>query len=53
MYSWLHLAAVVIAEHVIGALLALLSCNVISELSSTKQTKEDGSEIEREELHDQ
>jgi hypothetical protein len=31
----------------------LLSADVISELRSTEQTKEDGSEIEREELHDQ
>jgi len=33
--------------------LALLGTDVISELGSTKQDKKDGSEIEREELHDQ
>jgi hypothetical protein len=31
----------------------LLSADVISELRSTEQDKKDGSEIEREELHDQ
>ena len=49
--SWLELAALVIRHA--GASLALLSANVISELGSTEQSKEDGSEIEREELHDQ
>jgi len=36
-----------------GALLALLSADVISELSSTEQDKKEGSEIERKEFHDQ
>lgn len=49
--SWFDLAALVIRHA--GALLALLSANVISELRSTEQDKEDGGEIEREELHDQ
>ncbi len=51
MYSWLELAALVVRHA--GVSLALLSTDVVSELSSTEQTKEDGSEIEREELHDQ
>lgn len=53
MYSWLHLAAVVIAEHVVGALLALLSANVISELGSTEEQQEQGREVERCESHNQ
>jgi hypothetical protein len=36
-----------------GVSLALLSANVISELSSTKQDKENGGEIERKEFHNQ
>ena len=31
----------------------MLSADVISELGSTEQDKEDGGKIEREELHDQ
>jgi hypothetical protein len=49
--SWLDLAALVVGHA--GSLLALLSADVISELGSTEQDKEDGSEIEREEFHDQ
>ena len=51
MCSWLDLTALVVRHA--GALLTLLSADVISELGSTEQDKEDGSEIEREELHDQ
>ena len=50
-WSWLDLAALVVSHA--GVSLALLSANVISELGSTEQDKEDGSEIERKELHDQ
>lgn len=49
--SWLDLTALVIRHA--GALLAVFSADVISELGSTEQTKEDGGEIEREEFHDQ
>ena len=51
MYSWLDLAALVIRQA--GVSLALLSADVIGKLRSTEQDKKDGSEIEREELHDQ
>jgi hypothetical protein len=49
MCSWLDLAALVIRHA--GVSLALLSANVISELSSTEQDKEDGSEVDGHELH--
>ena len=50
-WSWLELAALVVTHR--RHPFALLSANVISELSSTEQDKKDGSEIKREELHDQ
>ena len=51
LFSWLDLAALVIRHA--GALLAMLSADVISELSSTEQDKKDGGEIDGHELHDQ
>ena len=51
MYSWLDLAALVVRHA--GVLLALLSADVISELRSTKQDKEQACEIGGHELHDQ
>ena len=49
-FSWLDLAALVVSHA--GALFAVLSTNVVSELSSTEQTKEDGGEIDGHEAHD-
>ena len=50
-WSWLDLTTLVIRHA--GVLLALLSADVISELSSAEQDKKDGSEIDGHKLHDQ
>lgn len=51
LFSWLDLAALVVTHR--RHPFAMLSANVISELSSTEQTKEDGGEIDGHELHNQ